>query len=326
MRAVARKARYLRRVVASYLGRSPSQLSFWWEMPAVSPGIETDCLGPYYMPFADKARYAGPFDGRGVPLLDYHGGIGRQHNPIAIAQYGLALHARHLATGSKSDLDAMRRQADWLVENLEPNAHGVPVWMHKFDWEYFRTLRAPWYSGLAQGQGVSLLLRAAQALNDERYRAAANEAMRSLSLDIAHGGVLLEDGDDLWIEEYLTEPPTHILNGFIWGLWGVYDHWLVTRDASVRARFDRHVETIERNLARFDTGSWSRYDLAPTRIPGVASPFYHSLHVVQLEVLHRLTGKPVFAQTAQRWRAYAARPWNRRRALAQKALFKAVHY
>ena len=44
----------------------------------------------YFMRFDGKAAYQGPFDGAGVPLLDYRGDIGRQHNPIAIAQYGLA--------------------------------------------------------------------------------------------------------------------------------------------------------------------------------------------------------------------------------------------
>ena len=41
------------------------------------------------MPFLRKADYPGPFDARGIPLLDYQGSLGRQYNPIAIAQFGL---------------------------------------------------------------------------------------------------------------------------------------------------------------------------------------------------------------------------------------------
>ena len=36
------------------------------------------------------------------------------------------------------------------------------------------------------------------------------------------GGVIFEDKKkDFWIEEYIVHPPTHILNGFIWALFGV---------------------------------------------------------------------------------------------------------
>ena len=52
------------------------------------------------MRFQGKAAYAGPFDSAGVPLLDYRGDIGRQHNPIAIAQYGLARFNRWCSTAT----------------------------------------------------------------------------------------------------------------------------------------------------------------------------------------------------------------------------------
>ena len=41
------------------------------------------------MPFFEKADYVGPHDADGIPLLDYHGNIGLQYNPIAISQWGL---------------------------------------------------------------------------------------------------------------------------------------------------------------------------------------------------------------------------------------------
>lgn len=317
---------YYRRIAASYLGRKPSQLSFWWERPAATSDIDRDRLGPYYMPFADKARYAGPFDAAGVPVLDYHGDIGRQYNPIAIAQYGLAQHTTWHLHKEERALDALRKQADWLRDNLRANSHGIPVWMHDFDWEYAETLRKPWYSGLAQGQGVSCLLRAHQTTGDARYLTAAEQGMRSLYLDIKEGGVLHHEGDDVWIEEYLTTPRSHILNGFIWGLWGVLDHALATGDPRSRELWDRCLTTLERHLASFDTGWWSRYDLVAGRLVCVASPFYHDLHLVQLEVMERLTGRPVFRDTRERWRAYRASSFKRRRALVHKALFKLTRY
>ena len=39
------------------------------------------------------------YDGAGVPMLDYHGAIGLQYNPIAIAQWGLGNYNRFCETG-----------------------------------------------------------------------------------------------------------------------------------------------------------------------------------------------------------------------------------
>ena len=94
-------------------------------------------------------------------------------------------------------------------------------------------------------RGFRLLLRAHARAGGEKYRDAAEKAFVSLTRPIAEGGVLFEDDQkNLWIEEYLVDPPTHILNGFIWALWGVFDYWLARADASAKRIFDRGVETL----------------------------------------------------------------------------------
>jgi len=58
----------------------------------------------------------------------------------------------------------------------------------------------------------------------------------------------------------------------------------------------------------------------------LASPFYHRLHIVQLEVMAHLTGQGVFRDFARRWEGYLRDPFNRYRALVGKVLFKLIHY
>jgi hypothetical protein len=320
------RLRYWRRIGSAYLLADNSALTFWHERPAAEPSARFDALGPYYMTFADKAAYPGPFDASGTPLLDYHGDIGRRYNPIAIAQYGLAHFNAFACTGAASARTAFLRQADWLVENLRPNQRGVCVWMHDFDFEYRTTLRAPWYSGLAQGQGVSLLARAYRATGDERYAAAMTAAYAAFERTVEDGGVMVRDGADLWIEEYLVDPPTHILNGFIWALWGVKDYALCKNSAAAEELFARCVGTLKRNLSRYDAGYWSLYELSGTAIPMLASHFYHRLHIVQLDILAAMTGRDAFAARAARWRGYASRPLNRAASFAQKCAFKVLYY
>jgi len=322
-----KRLQYFRRIFRSYLTPGTSQLTFWHETPKVNLHARTDQLGEYYMAFEQKADYRGPHDSAGVPLLDYHGRIGRQYNPIAIAQWGLGNYNAFCRTGSAEPKNKFLLAGEWLRSQLKPNSHGVWVWNHNFNWEYRTPLIAPWYSGLAQGQGISLLVRAWQATEEPRYLEAARHAFQSFCTPVADGGVSFTDDDgDIWFEEYVVEPPTHILNGFIWAAWGVYDYFLATADATAKHLFIRSVETLRKNLPSYDLGFWSLYERSGTRLPMIASPFYHRLHIVQLRVMQRLTGEAIFSSCADRWESYEASLSKRTRAVCYKAAFKLCYY
>jgi hypothetical protein len=318
---------YYRRIGSAYLLGGKSHLTFWHETPAENANASVSELGEYYMLFAEKADYKGAYDSSGVPQLDYHGQIGLQYNPIAIAQYGLGNYNLFRRTA-----DPMRRMkfllaADWLCSHLEQNPQGLAVWNHHFDWEYRDTLRAPWYSALAQGQGISVLVRAHKETRDSRYIEAAQRAVAVFFQPMSEGGVAFTDeSGDLWFEEYIVSPPTHILNGFIWAAWGIYDYVLATEHPAARELFAQAVRTLLHNLDRYDLGFWSLYEQSGTRLPMVASPFYHQLHIVQLRVMYRLTGENKFGQVAERWESYARSRFNRTRSLLYKAAFKLSYY
>jgi heparosan-N-sulfate-glucuronate 5-epimerase len=318
---------YYRRIFSAYLLSGRSQLTFWHETPAANPNAVPGKLGEYYMPFAEKADYPGAYDASGIPQLDYRGKIGLQYNPIAIAQYGLG---NYNLFRRSSDPERSRKFfliADWLSSHLEQNARGLAVWNHHFDWEYRDTLKAPWYSALAQGQGISVLVRAHKQSGNPRYLDAARSALAVFYRPVAEGGVAFtDDHGDLWFEEYIVSPPTHILNGFIWAAWGIYDYFLATQDASAEDLFLRAVKTLLHNLDRYDLGFWSLYEQSGTRLPMVASPFYHQLHIVQLRVMHRLTGEDAFAKVADRWESYSRSRSKRTRALCYKSAFKLCYY
>ncbi|MFZ0760391.1 MAG: D-glucuronyl C5-epimerase family protein, partial [Candidatus Sulfotelmatobacter sp.] len=234
---------YYRRIVGAYLIGGESHLTFWHETPEENLNAKPGELGEYYMLFAEKANYRGACDSAGIPQLDYRGKIGPQYNPIAIAQYALGNYNLFRRTGSADRCKNFLRAADWLVLHLEPNLQGLAVWNHHFDWEYRDTLRAPWYSALAQGQGISVLVRAHllhshqlgidKSSGDSPYLHAAQRALASFFQPVTEGGVAFTDQrGDVWFEEYVVSPPTHILNGFMWAAWGVYDYFLMTRDHS----------------------------------------------------------------------------------------------
>jgi hypothetical protein len=321
------RLRYLRRVFGAYLLPGASQLTFWHETPEAHHETSGVGIGPYYMNFSSKANYTGPFDDHGIPQLDYRGSLGRQTNPIAVAQYGLGNYNCWKQTGNDERKRKFLLVADWLASHLELNAAGVSVWHHHFDWEYRTPLKSPWYSGLAQGQGLSVLVRAHLETGDDRFLSAARRAFESFLQPVDKGGVIFRDERGrLWIEEYLVSPPTHILNGFLWASWGIYDYILATGNPQAKKLWEEAVATLVEALPTYDTGFWSLYEHSGTWIRMVASPFYHGLHIVQLRIMHRLTGASVFAETADRWDSYRRSFLNRKRAWVQKALFKLCYY
>lgn len=320
---------YYRRVFSAYFTGRKSHLTFWHTGPELNRDFRPGELGPYYMTFAGKADYPGQYDAAGLPMLDYHGAVGLQYNPIAISQYGLGNYNLLHRTGDSERRNKFLRAANWLVDNLERSPAGLWVWNHHFDWEYRALLKSPWYSALSQGQGLSLLVRAHLETGDERYREAARRALEPFTKSLDHGGVAYtDDRGNLWFEEYIVSPhpPTHVLNGFIWAIWGLYDFFLATGDRLANELFKASVHTLETNLRLYEIGFWSLYEQSGTRLKMIASVFYHHLHVVQLHVMHELTGKRVFREFARRWESWRQNPIYRTVAMGYKGLFKLLYY
>jgi len=324
---VKSRINYLQRVFSAYFGQGASQLSFWHGKPEINLEAEYNKMGQYYMPFLYKTKYSGYFDKDGIPLLDYRGKVGKQYNPIAIAQYGLGHYNLYKQTKNKKNLDISIKQADWLINNLEINKYGIKTWMHHFDWEYRDTLKSPWYSALAQGNGISLLVRIYIETKDEKYFETAQQAFISLYTPIKDGGVLyIDKNNNYWLEETIVDPPTHILNGFLWTIFGIWDYYLLTNDQKVKILFNKCIKTLKDNIKFFDTGFWSLYEQSGTKMKMLASFFYHSLHIVQLKILYKITNKSIFKQYANKWGKYKNNWLYKKLALVYKIIFKLFYY
>jgi hypothetical protein len=223
---------------------------------------------------------------------------------IALSQYGLGAHERWVAGEGEEWLAAARNAGDMLVGNQTPEG----TWVQGFDLPHTYDLHAPWISAMAQGEAASLLVRLHRATGEERYRESAGRALPPMPMAPLDDGRLLP-------QEYPTDPPSHVLNGAIFALWGL-------RDAGQPKEFEDGLDTLVRNLGRWDTGSWSLYDLYPHPIRNWASLAYHELHANQLRAMTALSPRVDLAEAADRFESY----WNsnayRARALAHKAAFR----
>ena len=127
-------------------------------------------------------------------------------------------------------------------------------------------------------------------------------------MDDHPGGVIYRSGDDVWLEECISTPPSHILNGLIWALWGVRDYCVLTKEQYALDLYEGVLKTLEKNLYKYDVGFWTIYDLHDRfsiknpRMP--VSIYYQNLHVVQMEAMHNLTGREIFKVYHSKWESY----------------------
>jgi hypothetical protein len=182
-------------------------------------------------------------------------------------------------------------------------------------------LRPPWHSALLQGQAASIFVRAHRLTGEERWAAAARAAL--LPLLEPTGELVTATAYGPILEEAPSVPASHILNGWISALWGVWDVAIALDDERARAVFEASIAALRAYLPAYDTGWWTRYCLYPHVVEDLAKPIYQRIHADQVDVLHRLTGIDEFKEAAARWRAYD-HPAAVAAAVAQKALFVAV--
>ncbi|XP_066966223.1 D-glucuronyl C5-epimerase B [Macrobrachium rosenbergii] len=171
-------------------------------------------------------------------------------------------------------------------------------------------LESGWYSAMAQGQAMSLLVRAAHHSGDSRYLKAALRATALFSVNSTRGGVRTYfPGGYVWYEEYPTNPSLFVLNGFIYSLLGLYDLKEFSTGTSNNSGdlFDEGMKSLKKLLPLFDTGWGSLYDLRhfTTHVaPNRARWDYHTTHITQLLLLASVDSDPVISSTAQRWKDY----------------------
>ena len=244
----------------------------------------------------------------------------RQLPRVVMTQWGLACYEHYLSGDGERWLDAARWAADRLVEQQRSDGG----WTHEYAFRHTYRIDPPWMSGMAQGQGASLLVRIHSETGEERLASAAAAALEPMRVPVARGGVAgAIDGD--WLpEEYPTDPSSHVLNGAIFGVWGAYDVATALNDRDAESLAREGIETLARSLHLYDTGSWSRYDLFPHPVANIASPMYHRLHINQLRAMTPISPDPRFTQMADRFEAYEGSRLALAGAYARKVCFRVL--
>lgn len=268
-----------------------------------------------------------PTDADSVITVEQAGGT--YYNPVAISQFG-----RMWANGYRATRGISGREEDARTYLRLATNHGERLWMerHEATWgdatlPYFpykfgfalhgiaeERMEPVWYSGMAQGEALSLFSWLYELTEDEKWIERADATLHTMyRLDVAGNLVegkpseprtsYVDNAGHIWFDEYPHAERTQVLNGFVAALFGVHDYYQATitargeGDANAARLIAGAAATLRANGERYraPNGEASYYCLKHR----VQSESYHDLHVDMWDGVYLTTGDYAFKALAE---------------------------
>ncbi len=275
-----------------------------WTLADIPDGAK-----PYQASTAVSLIDTRPHDSNGVRKFVLNG-VTYDH-PQGQAALGLSMLDGYRVTKNKKYLDIALANASRLVATKVVDttvvSDGAWFFPYKFNFALHRypafTMKAPWYSGMAQGQALGLFSRLAEVTGDEQWRTAADRTFASFLIAKRSTGPWVSEPDPdghLWIEEYAaptgTPPSDRTFNGHNFAVSGLYDYWQLSKDDRAAKLADGAMTASLAHLPALRQAAWlSHYCLAH---PEITSSGYHAIHIGQMLWFHQFTGDYRFARWA----------------------------
>jgi D-glucuronyl C5-epimerase C-terminus len=237
------------------------------------------------------------FDSNGIPCTTFPGSKETKYNPVSIAQYALGLWEIFLSDSKDKLLKKFLKISDWFVENQVDGG-----WQYHYH-DKISNLKTGWISAMAQGQDISVLIRAFQISGNKKYLDCAEQAIKPLEKSISEGGVVHKfDEHNWWFEEYPSpQNPGHVFNGHIYCLFGIWDLYRVSKYDKTLELFNKGVNALITQIQHYDTGYWVTYD---QKFRDLINAPYLDLQIRQLEVINTIREDSILSEYISRWKKY----------------------
>ena len=266
-----------------------------------------DELRGYFNSMEEKVAKQNHCLGKGI-MPSYVNSKGKEYVfPVAVIQYGLGCYDLYLRTGNPLYKQKFIECSDWIIQKQNENG-SIPNFIDDHPDKPF--------GAMCQGEAASLLTRAFKETQEPIYIENAKKALQFMLLDVEKGGTTIYDDNRAYLLEFTFRKP--VLNGWIFAFFGVYDYLLIDRCSEFEKKYDLLLSSIIDTLPLFDCKYWSMYDLAGR----ITSPFYHNLHIAQLEALFLVSGNKTIENYLKKWKSYKKNPFRKMRAFLRKAFQK----
>ena len=202
-------------------------------------------------------------------------------------------------TNDSSKIDLAILNADKLI-NISLHTDSTCLFPYSFNYSFHEVdiMKAPWYSAMAQGKALSVFCRLYELTSDDRYIEIADKIFNSFYRFKYNSDPWIscidKDGA-LWLEEYPHEEPSHVLNGMIFAIYGIYDYYILNNSEEAKVMLKASLTTIKNNLENYrQIDDLSYYSLKYDH----KIDYYQRIHIQQLHDLSAITDDNYFSDMA----------------------------
>jgi heparosan-N-sulfate-glucuronate 5-epimerase len=244
------------------------------------------------------------FDANGAALVDYGPPLGRRYNPVTVSQYAIACERSFQLSRDHKFWKAFTAQIRYLEKHAIADGPDRAYYEYDFAWPGYG-LAPGWRSGLAQGLAISALIRYYRDTGARRVLPLITKLKAYMLKPAAEGGLaVISPEGGLWIEEFPSDPPSFVLNGFVSAVFALYEYTrLFPKDQTARRQLDDALASLRSSLPAYDTGDWALLDRRAPPYPR-ANDNYMPVYIKQLETLAEISGDPFYTRMSLRWRSF----------------------
>jgi len=232
-----------------------------------------------------------------IPIIEYD--FGSFRNPVSTAHNAFACYKEYIDTGNPEYLEWFYANVDWLIDYKDENGY----LRYEFDWyHYYGLMEAGWVSAMAQGEALSAVCMAYHASDDEKYLHAAELFFHTMYTNNDQLWCFgIDDEDYLWYEEYPNEDFCHVLNGKLFGMWGLWNYYCITEDEFALALFQGGLASVFDNypIWNFVGSDGSRYCKHENSCSN-----YHPIHLDELRKYRDFFGIEEFNDIIETFQEY----------------------
>lgn len=157
-------------------------------------------------------------------------------------------------------------------------------------------------SAMDNGMAISLIIRVYKINKDKKLIDFCNKLVNAFFIPVDKGGftIFLKE-KSYWYDEFPSSNK-RVLNGKLFALMGLLDYKDFTLNKNVDELIDKGVRGLFELLNLFDKKWWSNYFIGPYSY--ISSAKYHSLHVLQLDIVGNKLGSIEIREFANKFNGY----------------------
>ena len=244
-------------------------------------------------------------DPEGIPMLLYDNKY--EYYPIQYTQVALFYYAHYIGTKDENSRKTFLKIVDFAKKNM--------VYIDDFAVLQFNfivtpyKMKPPGASSMAQSFAIGMMIEAHSITQDKSYIEIAEKMIKSFDVLVENGGVKsMWDGTPFY-EEY-PDPNSHVLNGYMFSLSGLYYAYKTTGNVYAKKLFDVGINSLKVKINQYDAAFTSYYSKLVVEQPVFASAInddpdhYHELEIFQLLMLYVWTDETIFKEYAHKFLKY----------------------